>query len=189
MLIVEQNSNQMNSPSQRCTARLAKPVRSFLLLILATGLGGAGCGGIYRDSSKIYPADPNARLRLRIDQARQAEKRAEQAAARLRDRFAEGLGGEQLAPDVDRLEMAAHEFDRCVAAVSDAAVNCEEADKAAAEVDAMRQRAAQLLEAIQRIRNDGIPSSLPLLDRLFPNPNRAGTSPGLHQATAQKSVE
>jgi hypothetical protein len=142
-------------------------------MVLA-GLGDAGCRGIYHDSSKIFPADPDARQKLRIDQAYQAEKRAEQAVAHLRDRFAKGLPGAQLAQDVDRLELAAREFDRCVTAISDSTGNWKEASQFEAEARRLQQRAAGLLKVIEQIRNDGLPSSLPQLDRLFPNPDRTG---------------
>lgn len=141
-----------------------------LLVVLALGLVGAGCQHIYREAEEIYPPDPCARLKLRIDQARQAREKADRAAARLRDRSAKGMADKTLEPDVDRLEMAAREFARRTAAVSDAVASCEQSDLFAAEMQRLRLLSEQLFEAVQLIRSDGLSATLPLLDRLLQSP-------------------
>jgi hypothetical protein len=151
---------------------LRKCITLSLLLVFALGLGNVGCHGIYRESEEIYPPDPCARLKLKLDQARQAQKQVEQAATRLRDRVAKGVAGKALEPDIDRLEMEAREFGRRVAAVSDSVAGCEQSDQFAAQVQSLRKSSAQMLETVQLIRRDDLNSKLPLIDRLLASPTQ-----------------
>ena len=124
----------MNPTRQRCIASLAGSAAGWLLVVLVLGSSGIGCRSIYYETRASYPADPCARLRLRIAEAQQAETRAAQAATRLRDRFAQGVGDQNLEPDVDRLETAAREFGRRVATVLDSAATCNQPSELAAEM-------------------------------------------------------
>jgi len=105
-----------------------------------------------------------------MDQAHQARKQADQAAARLRDAAARDLVGRTLESDIDRLEMAAREFGRRMVAVSDAVASCGQSDQFAAEILSLQKRCAQMLETVQLIRSDGVSSTLPLLDHLLQDP-------------------
>jgi len=139
-------------------------------MALSLGLGGAGCQGIYHESEEIYPPDAVDRLNLRMDQARQAQKQADQAAAQLQDRATKGVAGNNLDSDVDRLEMAAREFGRRMAAVTDALADCGQPDQFTAEIERLRQRCSQWLETVQLIRSEGLSATLPRLERLLQSP-------------------
>ena len=109
--------------------------------------------------------------RLRIEEAQQAEQRAGQAAARLRDRFAQGLAGQSLEPDVDRLEMAARELSRCVATANDAAAACDQAGRSSPpQIQGLQLRSGQMLETTMLIRRDGVAAARSQLNALLPNP-------------------
>ena len=160
----------MNPNGPCCIASLARRAAGCLLLVLVFEFGGIGCRSIYHETRASYPADPCARLRLRITEAQQAETRAAQAAARLRDRFTQGVGGQNLEPEVDRLETAAREFGRRVATVRGAAATCNEPSELAAERSRIQLRSKQMLETIQHLRRDGVAAALPQLDALMHNP-------------------
>jgi hypothetical protein len=140
--------------------------------VLAFGLGGLGCRGIYYQTQALYPADPSARLQLRIEEAQQAEKEADQAAARLVDRYARGIVGQSLDPDIDRLEMAALEFNRRTATARDAAAKGDGQSRFSGESGRLTARSAQMLETIRLIRSDGISCALPQLNNLLATPVR-----------------
>lgn len=140
------------------------------MMILVLGFGGLGCRSIYHETRAIYPADPCARLKLRIEEAQQAETSAAQAAIRLHDRFAQGVAGQKLEPDVDRLETAAREFGRCVATVSAAAAMCKQEGELATEMPRLQRHSEQMLGTAWLIRRDGVFAALPQLDALLPDP-------------------
>lgn len=152
---------RMLRPRQRRTAAwLGCAALSLLLLAL-----GSGCRSIYGKSAEIHPPDPRARLELRVDEAHQAQEQARQAAVRLRDQLAKGVARKNLEPDLDRLEAAARELKRRVAAATDLLAGCDTSTQFAAEIQALQNRAADLLETVQALRSDDTASMLPQLDR------------------------
>jgi hypothetical protein len=158
-LIVKPDSTRVNPNGQCCIAPLAGRAVGWLLMVFVLGSSGIG-----------YLADPCARLKLRIAEAQQAESRAAQAAARLRDRFTQGVTGQNLEADVDRLETAAREFGRRVATVQDAAAMCNQPSELAAEMSGLQLRAEQMVETAVLIRRDGVAATLPQLNALLQNP-------------------
>ncbi len=169
-LIVKLHSSRVNPNGQRCFAPLAGRAAGCLLLVLVFEFGGIGCRSIYHETRASYSADPCARLRLRITEAQQAETRAAQAAIRLRDRFAQGVAGQNLEPEVDRLETAAREFGRRTATVHDAGALCNQPSELAAELSRLQLRAEQVLDTTVLIRRDGVAAALPQLDALLHYP-------------------
>ena len=165
-LIVKLHSSRVNPNGQRCFAPLAGRAAGCLLLVLVFVFGGIGCRSIYHETRASYPADPCARL----SEAQQAETRAAQAAIRLRDRFAQGVAGQNLEPEVDRLETAAREFGRRTATVHDAGALCNQPSELAAELSRLQLRAEQVLDTTVLIRRDGVAAALPQLDALRHNP-------------------
>lgn len=160
----------MNPNGQCCIAPLAGRAASCLLLVLVFEFGGIGCRSIYHESRASYPADPCARLRLRIAEAQHAESRAAQAAARLRDRFTQGVTGQNLEADIDRLETAAREFGRRVATVHDAAATFNQLGEQTAEMSRLQLRSKEMLETTLPIRRDGVAATLPQLKEFLQNP-------------------
>ena len=144
-----------------------------LLMVLVLGWGGTGCRSAYRQTRKTYPADPCARLGLRIGEAQQAEKQAGQAATRLRDQLAKGLGRQDLEPDVDRLEVATLEFRRRMATVHDAAATCDQDPRFTGEIKRLETRSTRMLETIKLIRTNGVNPSVAQLDNFL----RAAVAP------------
>lgn len=169
-LIVKPDSTRVNPNGQRCIAPLAGRVAGWLLMVFVLGCSSIGCRSIYHETRASYPADPCARLKLRIAEAQQAESRAAQAAARLRDRFTQGVTGQSLEADVDRLETAAREFGRRVATVQDAALTCNQRSELTAGMSGLQLRAEQMLETAVLIRRDGVAATLPQLNALLHNP-------------------
>ena len=108
----------------------------LLLLVLCTG-----CHSIYHRARETLPPDPCAQLRLRIDEARRAEAFAAQANGKLRASLDRRLTGPTLEADVDRLEMAAFELERRVAAARDVAPLCEEQPQLAGEIERLQLQA------------------------------------------------
>jgi len=153
--------------SSRSTASRQRRFAAFLWLLPALSLINAGCRGIYRDSEKIFPPDPCARLKLRLDQARQAQRQADLAAARLRDRYTKGVTPEQLETDLDRFELAARESARRLAAISDTISGCDQSESFDSEVQRLQAHSAQTLEAVHLLRSEGLAYTLRLLDRLL----------------------
>lgn len=130
------------------------------LVIGLCWLGGTGCHSIYRETTATYPADPCARLKLRIDEAQAAEQRAEKAAATLPVPVAQEMIRPKIQADVDRLELTIREFGRRVAAVRDAEANCDQTALFAAEIQRLQQRSNQLA-ATAHIQNPGVSPSGP----------------------------
>jgi hypothetical protein len=168
-LIVKPDSSRVNPNGQHRIAPRAGRAAGCLLLVLVLELGGIGCRSIYHETRASYPADPCARLRLRITEAQQAETRVAQAATRLRDRFAQGVGGQNLEPDVDRLETAVREFGRRTATVHDAAATCNQPSELAVEMSRLQLRFERMLETTVLIRRDGMAAARPRLDALLHN--------------------
>ena len=139
-------------------------------MVFVLGFSGIGCRSIYHETRASYPADPCARLKLRIAEAQQAESRAAQAAARLRDRFTQGVTGQNLEADVDRLETAAREFVRRVATVHDAAETFNQPSELAVEMSRLQLLAEQILETTVLLRRAGVAAVLPQLNACLHNP-------------------
>lgn len=155
---------RMLRPRQRCSAAWLGGA-ALLLLLLTLGALGSGCRSIYGKSAEIYPPDPRARLKLRVDEAHQAQEQARQAAVRVSDQLVKGVARESLEPHLDRLEAAAGELDRRVAAANDSLAGCDTSNQLAAEIQALQTRAADLLETVQALRSNDSASTLQRLDR------------------------
>ena len=121
---------------------------TLFLLVLA----GSGCSNLYHEAQNLYPADPCDRFQLRLNEAQQAEKRAEQAAATLESHLVTGLTGQAIEPDVDRLELTALDFSRRVASARDAAAACSYNASFETEVARLAGRAAEMETAAQNAR-------------------------------------
>ena len=104
-----------------------------------------GCDSIYQRGHTLMPPDPCAQLALRMEEARTAEKAAEQGSAKLRRRLAQGLPRDTLSTDIDRVHAAALELERRIASVQDAAAWCQGQPQVAAEIARLQQQARDLL--------------------------------------------
>lgn len=123
--------------------------------MIALVLVSIGCQSIYHRTHALLPPDPGEQLALRVEAARQAEKSADIANGKLDARLAQGLSREVIAPDVDRLEAAAHELERRVAAARDAAARCRPNPQLTAEIKRLDQRARGLLQRAKSVRRTG----------------------------------
>lgn len=171
MFIIKPDSSRAGSPRQRCSTSAWGRRAALLTLVLALALGGAGCRSIYHRSGEVYPADSAAQVALRLDQARQAGKEADQAAARLRNRAAKGAPAQSLETDIDRLEMAAREFTRRVTILSETSTGSPQAERVATETRNLQKRSQELLEGVQCLRAEGLAAALPRLDQYIQNPH------------------
>lgn len=124
--------------------------RLGLALLLAGST--AACGSIYHRTGARFAADPCARLKSRMEEARRAEKSAEDADRTLRLRLNDARRHPALAADFDRVELAAFELDRRVAAAQDAMPQCPDAARFAGELDRLHTRASTLLETVRTLR-------------------------------------
>lgn len=127
-------------------------VLAFMFCLIS--IGGTGCRNLYSQTQSIYPADSSDRLRMRIQDAQQAERRAEQASAILHQRLAAGISGPNLKPDVDRFELAALDFQRHLASARDAAQNINHDDRTEGELARLERRATQLRKDVQIARQN-----------------------------------
>ena len=125
--------------------------------MFSLALGGEGCSSIYHQSRALLPPEPLAQLELRVEEAHRAEKLAQQAAARLRDRPDQALDKdrEEIEIDLDRAEVAAFEFERRVASARDAAEHCKEPTRFAGELERLGRRSRNLMEYVQSVRRGG----------------------------------
>lgn len=139
----------MNSNTLNCAARTG-----LVLLTLILGSAGIGCRSIYHETRASYPADPGARLQLRIEEAQTAEQNGKRAGDRLEEQRSRGLTGESIEPDVDRLEMATLEFNRRVRAVHEAATECDPAvqSRFATEIARLETGSQQMQETLLAMR-------------------------------------
>ena len=115
-------------------------------------LGSVGCQSIYQQTQALLPANPGDQLALRVEEARRAEKSADAANGKLDARLAEGLSGDAISADVDRLEAAAHDLDRRVAAARDVAARQTPPADLAAEIRRLDQRGRSLLQRVKSLR-------------------------------------
>jgi hypothetical protein len=139
----------------------------LVLLMFVLGLGGAGCGSIYQKTRATLPPEPCAQLKFRVDEAQRAEKLVELTITKLRDRLNQGLSGEAIGTDVDRVEAAAFEFERKVASAQDAAAHCAGQTHLASEIERFQEQSRHLLEHIQAVRRDGNSTNARQLEELL----------------------
>jgi hypothetical protein len=78
-----------------------------------------GCNSIYHQTWATMPSDAEARLALRLKEARAVDQSARDAARQLLGRLQQGDNGELIRVGFDRLEKEALELDRKVLAVRD----------------------------------------------------------------------
>jgi len=112
----------------------------------------------------LLPPGSVAQLELRLDEARRAEKMAQEAGDKLRDRLAEGRRGEAIGVDVDRVEVAAFEFERRVASARDAAERCRERGRLAGELQRLERRSRELAEYVRSLHVAGPSASAARLE-------------------------
>lgn len=137
---------QINNP-----ATLRKPLLgAFAAILLATGVG--GCGNIYSRSQRNFSADPCVRLKARIAEAQAAGDRASEAAETLRDALSRSPLLDIQDANLDRYEVAARDFRRCVAAVRDTAVSCKEGGFHAETLAALNSRSERMVDLVFQIR-------------------------------------
>jgi hypothetical protein len=117
--------------------------RSFPVLVIAAFL--AGCSA-YHGARESLPADAGQRLTLRIDDARAAERAAEESALDLLSRWRSGAAPE----DVDRLDVRSRDLARRVLAAEDVPAAGQGSDLA--EVQRLRSRADRLRDVVASIR-------------------------------------
>jgi hypothetical protein len=145
------------------------------MLIIATG--GFGCRTIYHESQAAYSGDARVRLELRLAEAQRARETAYRAALRLCEKSGQGLDSPAVDPDLDRLQTAAGDFRRRVAAVADAAREVEPAVKSSSERSGLEQLSTQLLEAVAQVRQRGV-AGVADLERLLPELRNASGGSG-----------
>lgn len=139
-------------------------------MLCLSSLGHVSCRSIYRETQQAYPADPCARLRLRIQEAQRAEVRAEEAAVKLRDRLREGLDDRAIQPDADRLEMTTLDFKRRVLSARDVAADCGNHGQFESDLNALERRAAKLQDVVAEVRRKGAGTSLSHINSLLNQP-------------------
>jgi hypothetical protein len=141
--------------------------RGLVLLMFSLAFGGAGCSSIYQRTCAALPPESCAQLKFRVEESQRAEKRAEQTILILRDRFNHGRSGEDIAPDVDRVEAAVLELERQVASARDAAAHCEGEIRLASEIERLHKRSKNLLDSVEDIRRRGYSADALRLDDLL----------------------
>jgi hypothetical protein len=110
-----------------------------LIALFAIGSWGSGCSSIYHRTRAQLPPEPTAELSLRVEEAKQAEHRVEQAVARLEDRLRRSE--RDPATEFDRLAAAAYELERRVQAASVVAERHGAATGTEAELERLRRQA------------------------------------------------
>ena len=89
---------------------------------------------------------------MRIADAHVAANRASQAAETLRGALVRSPMLEITDANLDRYEVAALDFRRCVAAVRDTAVNCDESDAHAGTLALFDNRSERMIDLVFQIR-------------------------------------
>jgi hypothetical protein len=157
----------MKRPSQRETAPRLGLCGALLATLVLIATGGFGCRTIYHESQAAYSGDARVRLELRLAEAQRARETAYRAALRLCEKFGQGFDSPAIDPDLDRLETAAGDFRRRIAAVADAASEAGPESSLSPERSGLEQLSTQLLEAVAQVRQRGA-AGLADLERLLP---------------------
>ena len=123
-----------------------------VLCLIALSLAATGCSSVYHRTRLKLPPGPCAQLKLRIEQARRAERFTVQAGSKLREHLHRTATGETLQTDLDRLAMAAFDLERRVMAAQDVAGVCEQQPQPAGEMELLRLRAKAWLDFIATAR-------------------------------------
>jgi hypothetical protein len=146
------------------------------LLLAALWLAVAGCNSIYHRTQATLPPGPSAELRMRMDEAQQAENRAAQAGAKLRDDLVRGVSGETVQADLDRLELAAFELQRRTAAAQEVTAAAKEPPELAGEIGRLHLRSIALLDCVHAARKADRAAQVARLDELLRSPVAPATS-------------
>lgn len=99
---------------------------------------------LYHDAREALPASADDRLALRLKEARDAESGAIKAVR------AYGVSGTSLDADLDRVELAARDFNRSVLAADD--VRTQASAQQISELKRLRERSASLSEIVAEFR-------------------------------------
>lgn len=126
-------------------------VLAFVLLGCAI-FGHTGCNSVYKDAAAHYPGTAEERVEVLSREARQAARKAEQAAAFLRRAEDRGVSEEALIPRIDRLERAARDLRRRATALRHAVPTGSAPDQAAALADQLEVRAEEWLAVAEAAR-------------------------------------
>jgi hypothetical protein len=124
----------------------------FLVLLFALSIGGTACTSIYHRTHTELPPEATAELRMRVEEAGQAEGSARQAGASLLESLQRGRPRTVTETDFDRLEAAAFDLERRVRAARDAAQRCGEPVGHGAEIERLSKQARAWLEYVQANR-------------------------------------
>ena len=143
----------MRQPLKRTPLKPPAPIaglarRVAIILAIAHILGLlSGCRNIYSDAHDRSSPDPCQHLNLRIHEARLAEQRAEAAAAQCN-----GASGASL----DKFETATLDFHRVLRAATEAAAQCNAAQRFVESLDEMENRSRSLLDQAVSLRATAI---------------------------------
>ena len=160
--IAETNSIQPESVSQLASCNAVLVAITCILLF-----GGAGCDSVYYRAQTGFSAQPTDRLKMRIEDAYQAERRATEAARLLRDRIVNGGDSGRVKTDVDRLELCALDLQRCVEAVQDAAAVSENPQQFSADIQRLKECSSQFLKKTLIVHDSGVSPTVQQIEELL----------------------
>lgn len=140
------------------------------LLLAVLWLVASGCNSIYHRTQTVLPPEPDARLRMHVDEARRAETLAARAGTRLRHDLVHGSPGERLRADFDRLEMAAFELQRRTETARDAVTASDGHSELASEIERLQLRSKAWLYYVQTARQAEPAAQAARLDKLLGGP-------------------
>lgn len=123
------------------------------LFFLAHCLLAVGCSSMYHDARSKFPPDPRARLELRMEEARGADRLLSQAGRTLGEHLQRGAATETVQADLDRVELFAFDLRRHVDAAKDAATLCSRQSSVAEELDMLLGRSNTFLAYVNFARN------------------------------------
>ena len=140
-------------PAGQCSLQpwLVRAFAGLCLMFFAGGL--AGCKSIYEQTRSALPPEPDAELRLRMDEARRAENTVEQAGQKLQRDLKHALSNDVIQVDFDRLEAVAFELERRALAARESLARCVETTESAKQIESLQRRATAWLEYIQANRH------------------------------------
>jgi hypothetical protein len=164
MSIPEPDSNSLLLASQCPGFQTRLLLAACRLLLIAACTGLTGCTSIYHRALAKFPSQPCDELKMRVQEAQGGERLARQAGVKLRADLEQGMSGEIIQADFDRLEMLALELQRRVLAARDATAQTETAAPLAAEFERLQRRSASWLNYVQTSRHADVATQTEKLD-------------------------
>jgi hypothetical protein len=126
-----------------------------LALLAALLLAAPGCASIYSRTRSQLPPDSGAALALRIEEAGRAERAARQAGIKLARSLERAEPEREIGIDLDRLEVAAFDFERRARAARDAFDGCGQPSESTGEIERLNAAARRWVRFVQAARQAG----------------------------------